>query len=284
MREGAAAGVTTPRVLVERALAQIEALMPDDVTKSSLWKPVLRFPASIDAETRTRLEADYRRVLVDEMFPAVRRLATFVRDDYLPKARTTDGFGALPNGDGMYRFSVRSETTTDLTPNEIHALGLSEVKRIQASYLTSAEKAGFSGRVSEVRGWPRGKPENHPFTSSDQVIEHLNRIHARIVPRLPTMFGRLPKAGFAIRLTDPTVAATTPCPVSFSDRRRSPRYLRDAGRRPAPGLERRPRRATGPQGHARTPFRNRHQTREQGTGIPPPNVDRRLRRGLGAIR
>jgi uncharacterized protein (DUF885 family) len=115
----------------------------------------------------------------------------------------------------MYRFSVRSETTTDLTPDEIHALGLSEVKRIQASYLTAAEKAGFSGRVSEVRGWLRSKPENHPFTSSDQVIEHLNRIHARIVPRLPTMFGRLPKAGFAIRLTDPTVAATTPARYLF---------------------------------------------------------------------
>jgi uncharacterized protein (DUF885 family) len=210
MREGAAASVTTPRVLVERALTQVEALTPDDVTKSALWKPVLRFPSSIDAETRTRLEADYRRVLADEMFPALRRLATFVRDDYLPKARTTDGFGALPNGDGMYRFSVRSETTTDLTPDEIHALGLSEVKRIQASYLAAAQKAGFSGKVSEARDWLRSKPENHPFTSSEQVIEHLNSIHARIVPRLPTMFGRLPKARFAIRLTDPAISATTP--------------------------------------------------------------------------
>jgi len=215
MREGAAAGVTTPRVLIERALAQLEALTPDDVTKSTLWKPVLRFPASIDAETRARLEADYRRVLADEMFPALRRLATFVRDDYLPKARTTDGFAALPNGDGMYRFSVRIETTTDLTPDEIHALGLSEVKRIQASYLTAAQKAGFSGKLSEARDWLRSKPENHPFISSDQVIEHLNRIHARIVPRLPTMFGRLPKAGFAIRLTDQTVAATTPARYLF---------------------------------------------------------------------
>jgi uncharacterized protein (DUF885 family) len=210
MREGAAAGVTTPRVLVERALAQLEALTPEDMTKSALWKPILQFPASMDAEARERVEADYRRVLADEMFPALRRLAAFVRNDYLPKARTTDGFGALPNGDKMYRFAVRNETTTDLTSDEIHELGLREVKRIQASYLAVAQKAGFNSKVSEARAWLRGKPENYPFISGEQVIEHLNRIHARIVPQLPKLFGRLPKAPFEIRLTDPAIAASAP--------------------------------------------------------------------------
>ncbi len=224
MREGVAAGVTTPRVLVEHALEQLEALTPEDMTKSTLWKPIERFPRSIDAETRNRLEADYRRVLADEMFPALRRLAGFVRNDYLSAARTTDGFGALPGGDKMYRFAVRYETTTDLTSDEIHALGLSEVKRVQAGFLAAAQKAGFSGKVSEVRAWLRGKPENHPFTSGEQVIEHLKGIHARIVPQLPRLFGRLPKARFDIRLDDPAIAATAPA-----------RYLSptDAGR---PGI------------------------------------------------
>lgn len=224
MRQGAAAGVTTPRVLVELALAQLEALTPEDITKSTLWRPILRVPRSIDAETRNRLEADYRQILADEMFPALRRLATFVRNDYLPAARTTDGFGALPGGEAMYRFAVRYETTTGLTPDEIHALGLNEVKRIQAGFLATAQKAGFSGKVSEVRDWLRGKPENHPFASGEQVIEHLKGIHARIVPQLPALFGRLPKARFEIRLDDPAVAATAPA-----------RYLAptDAGR---PGI------------------------------------------------
>jgi uncharacterized protein (DUF885 family) len=210
MREGAAAGITAPQVLVERALAQLEALMPEDMTKSTLWKPILQIPTSIDAETRNSLEVDYRRILTDEMFPALRRLATFVRNDYLPRARTTDGFGTLPGGDKMYSFAARSETTTDLTPDAIHALGLSEVKRIQASFLAAAQKAGFSGRISEARAWLRSQPENHPFTSSEQVIEYLNGINARIVPQLPALFGRLPKAGFEIRPTDPAIAATTP--------------------------------------------------------------------------
>jgi uncharacterized protein (DUF885 family) len=210
MRDGAAADVTTPRILVEHTLAQLEALTPEDMTKSTLWKPIMQFPASMDADERNRVEADYRRVLDEEMFPALRRLAGFVRSDYLPKARTTDGLGALPDGGRMYRFAVRSETTTDRTPDEIHELGLSEVKRIQASYLAAARKAGFSGKMSEASAWLRGRPENHPFMSGEQVIEYLNRIHARIVPQLPKHFGWLPSARFEIRLMDPAIAASTP--------------------------------------------------------------------------
>src|SRR5262245_22197027 len=103
-RTGAARGVTTPRVLVERTLAQLEALAPEDLAQSALWKPITQFPASVDAAARSSLEADYRRLLAEQMFPALRRLAAFVRDDYLPKARATDGFGALPGGEPMYRF------------------------------------------------------------------------------------------------------------------------------------------------------------------------------------
>ena len=135
MREGAAAGITTPRVVVERALEQLEALMPEDVTMSTLWKPMMQFPASMKDDARKSIEADYRRILVEETIPALRHLGAFVRNFYLPKARTTDGFGALPNGKDMYRLAVRYETTTDRTPDEIHEVGLTEVKRIQASYL-----------------------------------------------------------------------------------------------------------------------------------------------------
>ena len=224
MREGAAAGITTPRVLVERALEQLEALAPEDMTTSTLWRPILRFPRALDADIRARLEADYRAILADEMFPALRRLASFVRGDYLPAARTTDGFGALPDGDAMYRRAVREATTTDLTPEDVHALGLNEVKRIQAAFLAAARKAGFDGKMSEASAWLRGNSENYPFTTSAQVIEHLQGIHARIVPQLPALFGRLPKARFEIHLADPAVAATTPA-----------RYLSpsDAGR---PGI------------------------------------------------
>lgn len=210
MREGMAAKVTTPRVITEQTLKQLDALAPEDVAKSSLWKPIGQFPATVDPEARSRIEADYRKLLGEEVFPAVRRLTAFVRTEYLPQARTTDGFGALPGGERMYAIAVRSETTTDLTPDEIHELGLKEVKRIQASFLAAGKRAGFNGPISEFRAWLGQRPANYPFTSPDQVIEHLKGIHARIVPQLPKLFARMPKARFEIQLTDPTIAASAP--------------------------------------------------------------------------
>lgn len=210
MREGSAAGVTTPRVLVERTVSQLEALAPEDMAQSSLWKPITQFPASMDAGARGRIEAEYRRLLTEEVFPAIRHLAAYVRQDYLPSARLSDGFGSLPDGERMYRHAVRSGTTTDLTVEAIHDLGLKEVKRIQAKFLAAGEKAGFKGPVSEVRRWLQTNPENYPFQSSEHVIEYLNVLHARIVPQLPKLFARLPKARFEIRLTDPTIAASAP--------------------------------------------------------------------------
>lgn len=210
MREGMAAKITTPRVIVERTLAQLEALAPDDMGQSALWNPMARFPDAIDGDARGRLEADYRKLLGEQIFPAIRRLAAFVREEYLPQARTSDGFGGMPGGERMYRFAVRQETTTDLTPEDIHALGLKEVKRIQASYLAAARQAGFDGRIGEFRSWLRERPSNYPFTSPEQVIAYLNRIHARIEPQLPKLFSRMPKARFEIQLTDPAIAASAP--------------------------------------------------------------------------
>ena len=210
MREGRDAGITTPRVIVTRTLGQLDALAPEDMAQSSLWNPVTQFPDGMDAASRARLETEYRKLLAEEIFPAIRKLAQFVRSDYLPHARTTDGFGALPGGSDMYRWAVRSETTTDLTPNEIHQLGLTEVKRVQALFLAAGERAGFKGTMKEFGAWLQSRPDNYPFTSPEQVIAHLNRIHARIVPQLPKLFTRLPKTAFDIRLTDPAIAGSTP--------------------------------------------------------------------------
>jgi uncharacterized protein (DUF885 family) len=201
MREGMAAGITTPRVLAERALAQLEALAPDEAEKSSLWKPILRFPA---------LQEEYRGILEGDLLPATRALAAFVRQEYLPAARTTDGFGALPNGERMYRLMVRYGASIDVEPDAVHELGLREVARIRPLFLAAGERAGFRGPMRELRSWLVETPANYPFTTPEQVIAHLEAIHARIVPQLPKLFSRLPKARFEIRPTDPAIAASAP--------------------------------------------------------------------------
>jgi uncharacterized protein (DUF885 family) len=200
MREGMAAGNTTPRVIVERTASQLEALAPAEMEKSTLWKPAAQFG----------LEQEYRKLLAEEVFPALRRLAAFARNEYLPRARTSDGYGALPGGERMYRQAVKSATTTDLTPDEIHRRGLAEVKRIQASFRDAMRKAGYDGPMKGVHRWLATNPQNYPFASADEVIAHLNALHARIEPQMARLFGRMPKARFEIRLADPAIAGSVP--------------------------------------------------------------------------
>jgi len=208
LRAGAAAGITTPRVIVENALKQLDALAPDDIEQSALWKPITAFPASIPETQPQAIEAEYRETLSKSVMPALRRLTSYVRSNYLPRARTTDGFSALPHGDAMYRLAVRHETTTDMTPDEIHALGLKEVARVQSLLANVSRRAGFTGPLAALQSWIASNPRNYPFTSGEQVLEYLRSIHARIVPQLPQLFLRFPMARFEIQLTEPELAPT----------------------------------------------------------------------------
>jgi uncharacterized protein (DUF885 family) len=97
-----------------------------------------------------------------------------------------------------------------MTPDAIHDLGLREVARIQAQLLEAGKRAGFNGPISDLHRWIRENPANYPFSTTGEVIDYLYRIHARIVPQLPRLFGRLPRARFEIRPTEPELAATTP--------------------------------------------------------------------------
>ena len=208
LREGMASGMTIPRVIVEQSLRQLDALTPEDMEQSAFWKPVANFPDSVTDERRQAIEAEYRKLLATSVFPALRRLTSYVRSDYLPHARTSDGFSALPQGEAIYRLAVRLETSTDMTPAEIHALGLREVARVQALLVSAGRPLGFSGPIAELQQWLAASPQNFPFTSGEQVLEYLRAIHARIVPQLPKLFTRFPKARFEIQLTEPELAAT----------------------------------------------------------------------------
>ena len=172
LRAGAAAGITTPRVIVENSLKQLDALAPDDIEQSALWKPITAFPASIPETQRQAIEAEFRETLSKSVMPALRRLTSYVRSNYLPRARTTDGFSALPHGDAMYRLAVRHETTTDMTPDEIHALGLKEVARVQSLLANAGRRAGFTGPLAALQSWIASNPRNYPFTSGEQVLEY----------------------------------------------------------------------------------------------------------------
>ncbi|QJR13808.1 DUF885 domain-containing protein [Usitatibacter palustris] len=201
-------GWTQSRVLVERALGQMQAIAAKPGDQGPLWGPIARYPKDASEAKRADFAKRYRAVLDTKYLPAMREYMAYVRDEYLPQARTTTGIGALPGGDTAYRSLVRVQTTTELTPEKVHEIGLAEVARVRAQMLGVARGLGFRGDIKEFSAWLESNPAVYPFTTPDAVLVYLRGVHARVVPQLPKLFKRVPKAGFEIRLADPEVAAS----------------------------------------------------------------------------
>jgi uncharacterized protein (DUF885 family) len=192
MREGIARGVTQPRVLMERVLPQLDAQIVDDPQQSVFYEPLRNFPASIDAGTRAGLIARYEGAIREQIVPAYRRLRAFIADEYLPHCRTTDGFGALPDGRAWYAYAVRVSTTTALTPEEIHAIGLAEVARLQRE---------MSALQAEIAA--SGEPPRPTYRAIDELLRAYGTFRADVDAALPRVFGRVPRAGLEIRAIEP---------------------------------------------------------------------------------
>ncbi|MEY2879896.1 MAG: hypothetical protein RLZZ15_2276, partial [Verrucomicrobiota bacterium] len=208
MRAGRARGVVPPRVLMERVLPQLAAHTVDDPANNIFFAPLKNLPADLSAAARDQLAADYRATLRAIVLPAYARLHAFIRDDYLPHCRDTAGIGALPGGKEAYAWAVRWQTTTDLSPEEIHALGLREVARIRGEMEKIRAQTGFAGTLPAFLKFVATDAQFTPFRSQDEVIAGYRAIGERILAGVPKMFGRLPRTLFAIRATEPFRAAT----------------------------------------------------------------------------
>ena len=153
MRKGSAQGLTQPRILMERVLKQLEPLMADDPDANILFAPLKKLPDSLSAAEHDALAKEYTEGVRTIMLPACARLHAYIRDEYLARCRETAGIGALPGGKEAYAFTVRSQTTTNMTPEEIHQLGLKEVARIRSEMSKVQMQVGFKGTLAEFLTW-----------------------------------------------------------------------------------------------------------------------------------
>jgi uncharacterized protein (DUF885 family) len=192
MRAGLARGITHPRDAMLRVVPQLDAQIVDDPEASLFWEPIRNFPASFDEAARRALAERYRRTIAERIVPAYRRLRAFLQDEYLPRCRTSWGLGDLPGGREMYAWAVRVSTTTDLTVDQIHALGLEEVRRIRAEL----ERL----RV-ELEASPEPEPVQHRTVTD--LLEGYAEVRAQVEAALPRLFGRFPRAGYEIRAIEP---------------------------------------------------------------------------------
>ncbi|HZJ56028.1 MAG TPA: DUF885 domain-containing protein [Myxococcaceae bacterium] len=197
-REGITRGITRPRPVVLRMLPQLEAQVVVRAEESIFWGPVSRMPASFSTADRQRLTAAYREAITGTLVPTYRRLADFVRSTVLPSARTTTAIEALPDGPARYALAVRKQTTTRLDAQAIHRLGLDEVERIRGELdgLRIAER--FDGTPAQFLESISADPTG-AVRSEQELVEGYLAIKARVRPRLPELFGRLPAADFEVR-------------------------------------------------------------------------------------
>jgi len=198
MREGMATGVVQPRVLMERVLPQLAAHVVDDPTASVFYGPITRMPESFGAADRQRLTAAYTAAIRDRLVPAFRRLHGFVRDEYLPRARTTVGLSALPDGRAWYEYQVRAITTTNFSPEQIHAIGLAEVARIHREMETVMRQVGWQGDLPSFMRHVQTDPR-YRYATREGMLADFRAAQARIDATTGRLFDLKPRANYEIR-------------------------------------------------------------------------------------
>ncbi len=201
-REGIEQGVVLPRILVERSLPQLAAHVVEDPEQSLFWRPVANMPESITGDDRARLTDAYRDAIMHQLVPAYAGLHDFLRDEYLPHARDTVGMNALPNGDAWYEFRVANITTTDLTPAEIHEIGLAEVARIHEEIRGVMEDVGFEGNLHEFFVYTETDPQFF-YETGEELIQGYRDLQSVVDPLLPALFDLAPKANYEVRAVEP---------------------------------------------------------------------------------
>ncbi len=202
MREGMREGVVQPRILMEKLVPQLESQIVDDPEQSSFYAPVSAMPAEFSEQERTRLTAAYKDKINNTIIPAYERLNNFLGDDYLSAARETVGLSALPNGADWYAYMVRLRTTTDLTPDEIHQIGLDEVARIHAEMRGVMEDVGFEGDLKDFFDFVN-TDDQFFFDEPEELIQGYRDMSAHIGELSKKLFDIFPKSAFEVRRVEP---------------------------------------------------------------------------------
>ncbi|HEX8815540.1 MAG TPA: DUF885 domain-containing protein [Terriglobales bacterium] len=191
MRKGMADGLMPPRILLEKVVTQSESIGSMAPEKSPFLEPFNKFPASISEADRKRLHDAAVAAVRDSVNPAYVKFTAFVRDEYVPKGRTEPGVWALPDGDALYAYDVKQTTTTNLTPEEIHQIGLAQVKEIQGQMLAVANQLGYKD-LKSFGAAIKSNPNVHP-KSRQEILDLYTKYIDQMYTKLPSLFGELPK-------------------------------------------------------------------------------------------
>jgi uncharacterized protein (DUF885 family) len=197
LQEGLKKGYTPPKLMLRDLPKQIADLIPADPLGSPLLEPFTRFPLGFSDAERTRLTEHAKQIYTASLAPSFQKLRDFVTSVYLPACRESIAATALPNGAAAYAFHVRWQTTTNLTPQQIHEIGLSEVKRIRAEMDKVIGSAGFKGSFHDFTEFLRTDPQFF-YEKPDDLVNGYRIIVKKIDPELAHEFGKLPRLPYGV--------------------------------------------------------------------------------------
>lgn len=208
LRTAAREGRTQPRALMQRAVTQLEAHANASADSSPFMDRFERIPDTIAAAERTRLQAAAKQVIARDVVPAYQRFLAFFRDEYLPRCRETVGIWDTPDGLAFYANRTKFHTTTSMTPEEIHQVGLKEVARILAEMQKVMDRVGFTGTRQTFFEKLRTDPQFY-FTNPDDLFRAYVYTTKMIEPELPKLFGKLYRTPVGVRAIPMTSAPNT---------------------------------------------------------------------------
>lgn len=205
MNQGIQQGVVRPKITIQQALPQLEAMITDNPKDCALYSPAKKLAAATGGAKSRRLIED----AVRDTLSSLKRLHDYLKNTYLPKCRDTVGYSHLPGGKAWYRRLAKHHTTTDLTPEEIHQIGYDELKRIHAEMRKIAVEVGFKGDLRAFIRHMRNDPAQHN-TSAEEIMRRHREILKRSDANLPKLFGVLPKTPYDLKEIEPFREAGAP--------------------------------------------------------------------------
>ena len=202
MKRGMEQKIVLPKALAEKIVPQLQAMVVKDVKESVFYGPIKKLPDSFSADDKKRLTDDYTKAISEEVIPSYKKLADFVKDEYISSCRATAGISDVPGGKELYAYLAKFWTTTSMTPDEIFETGQKEVARLRAEMEKIKTETGFKGDLKSFFNYLHTDKKFLPYKEPAEVIGAFRDIEARMQPQLKKFFNLVPKAKFEIRQTE----------------------------------------------------------------------------------
>lgn len=199
-----------PKKLVVKMIAQMngEEIISKDLSKNIFYGPIRNLSSDLTLAQKEKYRTLYKDAINNKIIPAYKKMGDFLLKEYLPNARTTDGYSALPRGNDVYNYYVKSWTTTNVNATDINKVGVEQVNMLRSEMEKVKKEVGFQGTLEEFISDVKTNPKAMPYKNSKEVIDAFNGILTKIEPQLKTMFSVTPKTGFEIRQTEKFREAT----------------------------------------------------------------------------